>query len=413
MKILVSHPTTSQNLKAILSSLNQQGMLGGFTTTFAVNKDNRLLQLLPQKMKNELLRRAYQVPYSKIHTRPMLELCRILLPKIGFPSAAEHEKGFACLDKVYADLNNAAFSSLDKLTQEHAVDAVYCYEDGALEIFLKAKRMGLKCIYDLPITYWETTRRLANEEAERMPGWAPTLVGGINDSMAKLDRKNRELELADTIIVPGEFVKDSLPAHAYNKQIIISPFGSPAYSPVNRNYYKGNRPLRILFAGSMSQRKGLGDLFEAMKLLDKKRFELVVIGLKRAPMKFYKSEYEHFIYEECRPQHQVLELMANCDVLCLPSIIEGRALVMQEAMSQGLPIIITANTGGTDLIVPGETGFLIDIRSPEQIAEKLNWFAENPGECEIMGLKAKNHAASYTWEKYTEQIISELKIAYS
>jgi len=129
-------------------------------------------------------------------------------------------------------------------------------------------------------------------------------------------------------------------------------------------------------------------------------------------MKFYKDEYPHFTYEESRPQPQVLELMRSCDVLCLPSIIEGRALVMQEAMSQGLPIIITANTGGSDLIIPGETGFLIPIRSPEKIAEKLNWFMENPAGCERMGLAAKAHATAYTWEMYTEKIISELTRQY-
>ena len=69
--------------------------------------------------------------------------------------------------------------------------------------------------------------------------------------------------------------------------------------------------------------------------------------------------------------------MRTCDIFCLPSIVEGRALVIQEAMSQGLPIIITANTGAEDLVVAEETGFLVPIRNAEAIAEKINWFITN------------------------------------
>src|SRR5690606_32851650 len=121
---------------------------------------------------------------------------------------------------------------------------------------------------------------------------------------------------------------------------------------------------RILFVGSMGQRKGLGDLFAAMRHFSPKEVELVVMGSLLAPMEFYKEQLPHFRYEGGRPNEQVLTLMRSCDVFCLPSIVVGRALVMQEAMSQGLPIIITPNTGGEDLVCEagqirrGETGKL-------------------------------------------------------
>jgi glycosyltransferase involved in cell wall biosynthesis len=101
--------------------------------------------------------------------------------------------------------------------------------------------------------------------------------------------------------------------------------------------------------------------------------------------------------------------MQTCDVFCLPSIVEGRALVMQEAMSQGLPLIITPNTGGEDLIKPdGSTGFLVPIRSPEMIAEKLSWLLDNRPATMEMGKKAKQYATEYTWKKYGDRIISEI-----
>jgi glycosyltransferase involved in cell wall biosynthesis len=160
----------------------------------------------------------------------------------------------------------------------------------------------------------------------------------------------------------------------------------------------------------MSQRKGLGDLFAAVRLLNRRDIELVVMGSSEAPMEFYRKQYPDFIYEPGRPNDQVLALMRTCDVFCLPSIVEGRALVMQEAMSQGLPIIITANTGGEDLVKEdGSTGFLVPIRSPQLIAEKLNWMLDNRAETKEMGKKAKQHAAEYTWKKYGDNIIDAIR----
>ncbi|GGF11335.1 hypothetical protein GCM10011383_23180 [Hymenobacter cavernae] len=270
----------------------------------------------------------------------------------------------------------------------------------------------------MPIAYWETARALMLEEAERQPDWACTLGGGIHDSAAKLERKERELELADVVIGPGQFVIDSLPAWARGKQLISAPFGSPTRSAdlapaTEKDTQNSRRPLRVLFVGGMSQRKGLGDLLAAVRLLNRSDLELVVMGIPMTmvPMEFYRNQFSqapNVRYEPSRPHAQVLEFMRTCDVFCLPSIVEGRALVMQEAMSQGLPLIITPNTGGSDLIQEGVTGFLVPIRSPEAIAEKIEWFLDNRSAIPEMGRFAQLHAARYTWESYSNHIVHAL-----
>jgi glycosyltransferase involved in cell wall biosynthesis len=229
------------------------------------------------------------------------------------------------------------------------------------------------------------------------------------DTQSKLARKTHELELADILVVPGQFVHDSLPSWAAAKPVIVAPFGSPTL-PNNRLGLPAKiGPLRVLFVGSMSQRKGLGDLFAAVRLLNKTtEVELVVMGAPVVPLDFYRRELPTFTYEPGRPHAQVLSLMQSCDVFCLPSIVEGRALVMQEAMSQGLPLIITPNTGGADLIQEGQTGFLVPIRSPEAIAEKIAWFLANRPAIPIMGQLAQAHAARYTWESYRTQVVTAL-----
>lgn len=411
MKIFISHPTGNRNVRAVIDSFDRAGMLAGFNTTVAASAASKWLKLLPKSLKQEWLRRSYPKLSAKVKTRPLLELSRLILPKLGLAAFTRDEYGLASIDAVYRDLDRSFAKSLPDILQEQPFDAVYAYEDGAYETFKMAKHLGLKCIYDLPIAYWETGRRLLLEESKRLPAWSVTLGGGINDSPEKLKRKTKELELADIVVGPGSFVKDSLPEWSRDKKIIMSPFGSPEAGSGSFNVQETKnpkRPLRVLFVGSMGQRKGLGDLFNAVKMFSPNEVELVVLGLPLTSMEFYRSQLATFIYEPGRPHNQVLELMRSCDVFCLPSIVEGRALVMQEAMSQGLPLIITENTGGADLVQDGYTGFLVPIRSPEAIAEKISWFLNNRSAIPSMGNLARQHAATYSWENYGSSIVKQI-----
>ncbi len=410
MKILLSHPTGNSNVRAVATKLAEKNNLYRFYTSIAVFPDSYWNKLSAFSTFKELKRRSFSATLKKYtQTSSMNEICRVVFSKLGIKKLVAAEVGFFCIEKVYYNLDRKVANSL-KRAKKNGVTAVYAYEDGALETFIKAKALGLICIYDLPIAYWETARKLMLEEAERLPNWAQTLGGGILDSEAKLERKRRELELADVIVGPGSFVLNSLPEWSANKIKILSPFGSPKNDFGKTLTSKSKeKPLRVLFVGSMGQRKGLGDLFEAVNQLKGVPVELVVLGSLLAPMEFYNSQLPTFTYESGRSNQEVLELMRTCDVFCLPSIVEGRALVMQEAMSQGLPIIITPNTGGEDLVIEGETGFLVPIRAPNKIAEKIIWFVENRDQVMVMGEKAAKHAQNYTWDNYSETITTRLQ----
>lgn len=411
MKLIISHPTANNFSRAVAYRFEQEDMLHEFYTTIASFPGDFLNKLQTISFLSEIQRRNFELaikPYT--HSMPWFEIGRILSQKLGLNYLVRNEYGMFSVDAVYRKLDKKIASGLQQ-SIKHGVNGVYAYEDGALATFSNAKKLGIKCIYDLPIAYWETGKKLMAEEANRLPAWAETLGGGLLNSVDKLERKKRELELADLVIVPSKFVKDSLPHWAKDKKVIVAPFGTPLKNSSSLSDTKKDISgrLRVLFVGSMSQRKGLGDLFDAVKQLNNPNIELVVMGEPQAPMDFYKSEFPNFKYEHVRPNHEVLALMQSCDVFCLPSIVEGRALVMQEAMSQGLPLIITSNTGGEDLIIEGETGFIVPIRSPTEIAIRLNWFLENRSEIPRMGNMAKLHAQKYTWRKYADLIVEAIK----
>ena len=409
MKVLLSHPTGNANVRGALAGFYENGMLAGFHTSIACFPDTIFDKLAHISVLKDLKKRSFDSSlqeYTKMH--PYKELGRMAAQKFHLNKWLEHETGRFSVDKVYhhIDVKTASYISKQK-----GINAVYAYEDGALATFEKAKELGITCVYDLPIAYWEYGTRLMKEEAERLPDWAKTIGGGISDSTEKRKRKIKELEHADIVVCPSSFVKKSLPEWASTKQIIEVPFGTPQTGKPTIDRKKSDK-LRVLFVGSMGQRKGLGDLFEAIKLLNNKNIELVVLCSHLAPIYFYNQQLSDFTYEPTRPHNEVLELMRSCDIFCLPSIVEGRALVMQEAMSQGLPLIITPNTGGEDLIIDKETGFLVPIRSPHAIAEKINWFLENREQLSTMANKSIKHASSYTWKKYGNTIVQQLKDSF-
>jgi glycosyltransferase involved in cell wall biosynthesis len=129
------------------------------------------------------------------------------------------------------------------------------------------------------------------------------------------------------------------------------------------------------------------------------------MGSLLQPIRFYREQCANFIYEGPRDHDAVLRLMLSCDVLVLPSIVEGRALVQQEALACGLPLIVTRNAGGEDLIVEGETGFLVPPGDPSALAEKIDWFVQNAAQLPAMRLAARAKSAELTWPAYGEKIL--------
>ena len=411
--IILSHPTGNANVRAVLEAFARKDALESYSTTLASHPQSLISKVGLSSIYNELQRRSYsnQInPY--IQDYPIPEIVRLLATKLNLKFLTRHETGKFLVDGIYRYLDKKVSESLEK-NKNSNVKGVYAYEDGALETFRIAKKEGITTFYDLPIAYWETGSKLMKEESERYPLWSKTLAGGIKDSPEKLARKTKELELADVVIGPGSFVMDSLPKWAQAKTRIISPFGSPIVKEMPDVQKNDKEPLRILFVGSMGQRKGLADLFEAFKLLGKtSQIKLIVLGSLREPLSFYKSRFSDFDYEPGRSHSQVLKLMRSCDVLCLPSIVEGRALVMQEAMSQGLPLLITPNTGGADLVAQEGAGFLVPIRSPEKIAEKLEWFIKNRSELPSMRREAHLRSQKYTWVNYCKKLFRNNWLKY-
>lgn len=86
-----------------------------------------------------------------------------------------------------------------------------------------------------------------------------------------------------------------------------------------------------------------------------------------------------------------------------PSVTEGFGIPVIEAMAHGRPVIVTEGVGAKDLVEDGKNGFIVPIRDPDAIAEKIQYFYDNPDEIKRMGKNARETAEKYTWKKIKEK----------
>ena len=274
---------------------------------------------------------------------------------------------------------------------------MYAYEDGALESFRTARQMGIRTLYELPITYWKSMHKILEEEAELCPEWANTMPSG-RDSTQKTDRKDAELQLSDLILVPCQYAKDSLPDRLRNsRRVRVCPYGAPPIAGEVRR--RRHSKLRVLYVGGLTQRKGVAYLLGALRQVEA-LVEVTLIGNRVGSCRELEAALAKYRYIPSMPHSKVLAEMERHDVLVFPSLSEGYGLVILEALSRGLAVITTRNTGAPEAMCDGREGFFVPIRSAEAIAEKLEKLARDCTLLEAMSEAAFQAARRCTWERY-------------
>jgi alpha-maltose-1-phosphate synthase len=404
--VILSHPTGNANVREAARAFSENGMLAEMWTSICWDRTSRINSLLPRSVAAQLARRTFAYPTRKlIHTFPWPEIGRMMAARLGFSALLHHESGPFCVDAIYHGLDERVAA---RLPGSNGVDAVYAYEDGALSTFRSARQLGIKTIYELPIGYWRVWRELMSEEAELQPEWAMTLPGNL-DSRGKLERKDEELSLASHVVVPSEFVRRTLSsADRLDAKVSVINYGAPEPSSWNHAPQKNGNKLGALFVGALSQRKGISYLLAAVNQV-KSEIELTLIGSRAGDCRILEFALESHRWLGSLSHREVLAEMCRHDVFVLPTLFEGFALVILEAMSQGLPVITTPNSGAEGIIADGEDGFIVPIRSSQAIAEKLELLARDRDRLAAMSEAARRKAAFHSWKRYREQLVGVVR----
>lgn len=173
-------------------------------------------------------------------------------------------------------------------------------------------------------------------------------------------------------------------------------------------------PAVLLYVGRLDEQKGLLDLIESLDILAQRgraQERLRVLLLGEGPL---REELETLIGRRALAswvhlvgwQPNPAEWLAAADGLVLPSLWEGMPNVVLEAMAMRLPVIATEVEGSSELVQPGETGWLVPPGSPPMLAKAIDAFLENPRLRQDFGAAARHRVeADFSIDHMVEQYV--------
>jgi glycosyltransferase involved in cell wall biosynthesis len=99
-------------------------------------------------------------------------------------------------------------------------------------------------------------------------------------------------------------------------------------------------------------------------------------------------------------------IMPILTMTALSSLWEGLPIVFQESMSAGKPIVANDVDGGRDVIIDGETGYLVTPHQPREMADRILYLLQNDEICQGMGATAKQYSERFSVERMVREIES-------
>ncbi|MEO6221209.1 MAG: glycosyltransferase family 4 protein [Ginsengibacter sp.] len=413
MKLILYHSQGNANVRATAVGLAEANLLQEFHTSIACFPGSFLDALGGLSFFSEIRRRRFDKRLKRFtNTSPSIELARLISLRVGFRRFTKHETGIFCVEASIRSLDRKVSTVLKKAIKQGA-DGVYAYEDGAAFSFQKAKSLGLQCFYDLPTGYWRAKLRILEEQKKRFPEWKDTIPGLI-DSNEKLIRKDDEIKSADRIFVASRFTASTLLDFPGTlPPIEIIPYGFPmGGAEKDYNVSRKKLPVKLLFVGSLSQQKGIANLFNAVNALGES-VSLTLVGSKPGlDCSVLNSELARHRWIPSMPHHKILQIMREHDVLVFPTLFDGFGLVISEAMSQGTPVIATYNSAGPDLIEHGRNGWLVKAGSTPALQTTIEQLVSNPLLIAKAGKEAMETARLRPWSTYMEELSNAIKIHY-
>jgi starch synthase len=169
--------------------------------------------------------------------------------------------------------------------------------------------------------------------------------------------------------------------------------------------------FRILFVGSLSIRKGVRYLFEAFRDFPHPHKELVIAGTIAEEVRPLVAAFDHpnVKYLGHVPNAALSALYSTSHVFALPSVEEGLAMVMAEALACGCPVIASTNTGAADLFGDGKEGFIVPARNSAAIRDCFVRLADEAGLRERMSAAAVERIHGRGgWSAYGDRYVEVL-----
>lgn len=313
------------------------------------------------------------------------------------------QKSFAFNQQKDAALSEQAYRVARK-REAH----LFCYSYYAYHAFSKERAFdGQKRLLFQLHPHPNSVRAMLKEELERVPAARDSILyeNEFRYSDAYLDQLGAEANMADAVLVASSYTKQTLIENGVPEdRVKVLPYGIDRQAFLKRSKPPANKKLRIIFIGSMVQRKGLSYLLDAVRKLHSS-VELVLCGrgfMDEQLLAQYRDV--DILIKRNLSQKELMQEMYQADVFVLPTLSEGFAHVIVEAMSCGLPVITTGNSCAPDIITDGKEGFIIPVKDSEALTQKLEWCIQHKDDLFDMGQSAATRSSMLTWENFRKGV---------
>ncbi len=286
-------------------------------------------------------------------------------------------------------------------------EIIHTIQDYCNDSIRYAKKLGKIVVYEQIIAFDTTIKKYLEEEVEKWNFDCEYI--DRNYDANKIEKAKENLKCVDYILSPSRFVTESIITEFgddIESKIVEFPYGVDINRfKYNKKTYSNNK-LELLCVSRVTLSKGTKYLVEAMKSIKDLDIHLTFIGMPcdKEDIKIVNEmkALKNVTYIPNVPHIKINTYFEKSDVFILPSLIEGSALSIYEALASGLPCIVTRNTGS--VVRDKIDGFIINEQSIDEIIEKIIYCKNNPDVLSEFSIRARENANRHTWEKYSHNI---------
>jgi glycosyltransferase involved in cell wall biosynthesis len=215
------------------------------------------------------------------------------------------------------------------------------------------------------------------------------------------------------VVVEGDLLRKTVLNNSGLSNVGVVPNFKSFPNLLIQSNEKFENNFRFVFVGRISKGKGVSEILEAAKILNKsnKEFEVDFYGPVEEEFDFdsNKTGYCGFLDFQYDPE-QAYSKLASYDCMLFPTYWKGEGFpgVIIDAFIAGLPVIATDWNMNTEIIEDGINGFIIPPNDAVSLANKMMWVLENRDTLKTIGArnqkKAKEYHIDRIWPKLLEII---------
>jgi glycosyltransferase involved in cell wall biosynthesis len=406
--VIVFHPAQQHSYRLALA-LNKKNLLHAYLTTVYYNPKRTIYKLLGYLLDKKNVKRMEGRRLAHIENK-VVQFCESL--GLFFLLWSRMDKKYKLTFGLFDFLSNVFGKKVAKYAIKNNARAIIGYDTASLKCFeqISKKSKGMIKILDMSSASGSCIYDIINNDIRRgNPFFASYRQKLRQYSKISCRRFDEEIRLADYFLVASDFVKKSLLAlNIPERRIFTVPYGIDRDRFRPKKNYQIDKKLKFLFVGRIEAAKGIYSLLEAFKQLDRKDIELILVGSTCGNDSLLEPYKNFFTNLGTKLNSEMPDIYMGSDVFIIPSMWEGLSLTIFEALATGTPVIASDHSGIVDIIANGEEGFYYEAGNVEQLKNKICWFAENRDKIAIMGAKAAETAAKYTWERYEEGVFNAI-----